>query len=156
MDGKFTNEYHRLRATIIRVASGLRQGMDDILAPYDLTQQQLNILRILRGAAPEALSVNVIRDRMLDRAPDASRLVDRLVAKGLLLKTPCLHDKRLVDITLSPTGTDLLARLDVEMHRIDALFGTLTEDEARITADLLSRVYTKPIASETLQPEQAS
>ena len=96
----FRNEFQKMGINIIYTANWLNEKMGQILATEDITQQQYNILRILRGSdAP--LSTLKIRERMLDKMSDTSRIVDRLIVKGLVEKTACIKDKRLVDITVS-------------------------------------------------------
>ena len=85
MQGKFQSEYHHLRANLLRVSAWLRQEVNHILEPFGITQQQLNALRILRGqmnvVRTTSFSTNDLRDLLLDKSADTSRLVDRLVEK---------------------------------------------------------------------------
>ena len=99
----FRNEFQKMSINIIYTANWLNEKMGQILATEDITQQQYNILRILRGSECP-LSTLKIRERMLDKMSDTSRIVDRLIVKGLVEKTACIKDKRLVDITLSKKG----------------------------------------------------
>ncbi len=78
-----------------------------LFEPFDITQQQFNILRILRGAG-QPLSTLQIRQRMLDKMSDTSRIVDRLVKKGMVKKTICREDRRLVDILLTDKGKEII------------------------------------------------
>ena len=110
------------------------------LSREDITHQQYNILRILRGAHPQPLSTLQIRDRMLDKMSDSSRIVDRLVLKQLVEKRTCSKDKRLVDITITDKGQDLLKRLDNAAHEIDAVMDTLSDEEAVQLNELLDKL----------------
>ena len=107
----FRNEFQKMSINIIYTANWLNEKMGQILATEDITQQQYNILRILRGSECP-LSTLKIRERMLDKMSDTSRIVDRLIVKGLVEKTACIKDKRLVDITISKKGLQLLEKLD--------------------------------------------
>ncbi|HEY0039943.1 MAG TPA: MarR family transcriptional regulator, partial [Flavisolibacter sp.] len=84
------------------------EKIKDFVAKEDITHQQYNILRILRGAHPKPLSTLQIRERMLDKMSDTSRIVDRLVLKDLVEKRTCSKDKRLVDVTITEKGQALL------------------------------------------------
>jgi MarR family transcriptional regulator, 2-MHQ and catechol-resistance regulon repressor len=110
------------------------------LAKEDITHQQYNILRILRGSHPEPLSTLQIRERMIDRMSDTSRIVDRLVLKGLVKKTVCPKDKRLVDVTITEKGQKLLKKMDAETDQIDAIMNSLTESEAEMLSNLLDKL----------------
>ena len=82
------------------------------LKPFGLTVQQYNVLRILRGQHPNPCTVNLIVDRMLDKSSNASRIVERLVSKGLVKRTPCEQDRRAVDVLITQEGLNLLEASD--------------------------------------------
>ena len=113
--------------------------MGQILATEDITQQQYNILRILRGSECP-LSTLKIRERMLDKMSDTSRIVDRLIVKGLVEKTACIKDKRLVDITISKKGLQLLEKLDSLNEHIDSILKGVTEKEAQAMNQILDKL----------------
>jgi DNA-binding MarR family transcriptional regulator len=104
--------------------------MKQTLAPYDVTPQQFNVLRILRGQYPKPSTINLLKSRMLDKMCDASRIVDRLVHKGLLVKDVNTYDKRAVDILISEKGLVLLKKMDKEVELSGILSPCLTEEEA--------------------------
>lgn len=112
----------------------------DFLAEEDITHQQFNILRILRGSHPKPLSTLQIRERMLDKMSDTSRIVDRLVAKGFVKKTTCSKDKRLVDVTITDKGQKLLKKLDGEADHIAEIMGSLSDREAEQLSELLDKL----------------
>ena len=112
------------------------------LAREDITHQQYNILRILRGSHPEPLSTLQIRERMLDKMSDTSRIVDRLVVKGLVKKTISSKDKRLVDVTITERGQKLLKKLDMESDQMDAVMNNLSEKDAEMLSLLLDKLRT--------------
>jgi len=89
---KFNNEAHKLRVNLLHTASWLKAEIGDFLKPLGITQPQFNILRILRGVCPEAISTLQIREKMIDKMSDTSRMVDRLVKKGWVKKVPCTND----------------------------------------------------------------
>jgi len=118
----------------------LQQRIRDLLKNEGLTNQQFNVLRILRGAYPEPLSTLQIRNRMLDKMSDSSRIVDRLVKKGLAEKKPCADDKRLVDVVITELGLQTLAKIDEHERHIDESLGSLSEAEAEELSRLLDKI----------------
>ncbi len=125
----FRSEHERAAVNVLYTATWILEHMRDFLAGYGITQQQYNVLRILRGQYPESISTCDIRDRMIDRAPDASRIVDRMIAKNLVQKTPSVKDKRRIDVTITKNGLALLDAISVAMEGPDNLLrGLSTED----------------------------
>ncbi|MEM8601242.1 MAG: MarR family transcriptional regulator [Bacteroidota bacterium] len=146
---RYANPHHRLRATLLRTAAWLKEEADAFLAPHGLTQPQFNILRILRGherrtADPpgDTLSTKCLRERMLDRASDTSRLVARLETRGLVVKRRSGTDRRRVAVELTEAGRALLAEVDTRMGALDAVTGALSDAEATRLADLLDVLHT--------------
>jgi DNA-binding MarR family transcriptional regulator len=135
----FRNEFQKMSINIIYTANWLNEKMGQILATEDITQQQYNILRILRGSECP-LSTLKIRERMLDKMSDTSRIVDRLIVKGLVEKTACIKDKRLVDITISKKGLQLLEKLDSLNEHIDSVLKGVTEKEAQAMNQILDKL----------------
>lgn len=136
---KFNSEYQKSVINIIYTYNWLREKLQDIFDREDLTMQQFNILRILRGnAAP--LSTLQIRERMLDKMSDTSRIVDRLIIKGLARKVINKSDKRLVDVSISERGKKLLQKTDVFETEIEQLIGNLSEAEAKTLNKLLDKI----------------
>ncbi|MFY8166794.1 MAG: MarR family winged helix-turn-helix transcriptional regulator [Sediminibacterium sp.] len=136
---KFRNEFQKLGINLIYTANWLNEGINRILIKEDITQQQYNILRILRGSN-QPLSTLQIRERMLDKMSDTSRIVDRLITKELVKKNACASDKRLVDIILTEKGSQLVGKLDGLNEQIDALLSGIGEDEAKIANQLLDKL----------------
>jgi DNA-binding MarR family transcriptional regulator len=135
----FRNEFQKMGINIIYTAHWLNEKMGQILSTEDITQQQYNILRILRGSdAP--LSTLKIRERMLDKMSDTSRIVDRLIVKDLVEKTACVKDKRLVDITVTKKGLQLLEKLDALNEQIDSILKGVSEKEAQAMNQILDKL----------------
>ena len=137
----FRNEFQKMGINLLFTANWLNEQIGKILSEEGVTQQQYNILRILRGSATP-LSTLKIRERMLDKMSDTSRIVDRLIAKELVVKNTCEKDKRLVDITLSPKGLDLVDQLDKFNDRIDALLKGINASEAATMNQILDKIRT--------------
>ncbi|MFM1755527.1 MAG: hypothetical protein RL621_431 [Bacteroidota bacterium] len=135
----FRNEHQKLGINIMYTANWLNEKIAGLLSQEDITQQQYNILRILRGA-DKPLSTLQIRARMLDKMSDTSRIVDRLVAKELVEKNTCPTDKRLVDVVLSKKGFAMLEKLDQLNHHLDALMKGISEKDANTMNQLLDQL----------------
>jgi DNA-binding MarR family transcriptional regulator len=141
----FRNEFQKMGINLLFTANWLNEQIGKMLSEEGVTQQQYNILRILRGSATP-LSTLKIRERMLDKMSDTSRIVDRLIAKELVVKNTCEKDKRLVDIILSPKGIGLVDQLDQYNERIDALLKGINESEAKTMNQILDKIRTDPKA----------
>lgn len=135
----FRNEFQKMSINIIYTANWLNEKMGQILATEDITQQQYNILRILRGSECP-LSTLKIRERMLDKMSDTSRIVDRLIVKGQVEKTACIKDKRLVDIIVTKKGLQLLEKLDALNEQIDSILKGVSEKEAVTMNQILDKL----------------
>ena len=140
---KFKNEYQKAVVNLIYTANWMREKTSGILDAEEITPQQFNILRILRGSHPKPLSTLQIRERMLDKMSDTSRIVDRLIAKDLVKKFTCKADRRLVDVTISDKGLKMLERLDKKQNEMDAVLGSLSENEATALSNLLDKIRNK-------------
>lgn len=137
----FKSPYHRVMVNLIYTSNWIADSQMRLLKPFDLTLQQYNVLRILRGQYPSPVKVSDITERMLDKMSNASRLVDKLVAKKLVLRTECPSDRRAVDVVITDQGMALLKRLDVYQNEWDkAQSCKLTEDEATHLSLLLDRL----------------
>lgn len=137
---KFRNEYQKAVVNLIYTSNWMRERTSGIIEAEGITPQQFNILRILRGSHPMPLSTLQIRERMLDKMSDTSRIVDRLIAKGLVKKYICKKDRRLVDVIISEKGMKMLERLDKRQDEMDAIMGNLTEKEASSLSKLLDKI----------------
>jgi DNA-binding MarR family transcriptional regulator len=136
---RFRSEYQKGVVNLTYTYNWLHEKMRNILDTEDITNQQFNILRILRGAG-KPLSTLQIRQRMLDKMSDTSRIVDRLIVKGLVSKNTRPSDKRLVDVSITDKGKKLLERLDKFDIKIDAIFGNLSDSEIKTLNKILDKI----------------
>lgn len=137
---KFRNAYQKAGINLIYTLSWVREKTKQIFESEDITAQQFNILRILRGSYPLPLSTLQIRERMLEKMSDTSRIVDRLITKGFVKKVTCKNDRRLVDVIITDKGKKLLERLDTRQDEMDGVLGNLSEKDANILSDLLDKI----------------
>ncbi len=136
---KFRNEYQKTVINLIYTYNWISEKSKLYFDKADITSQQFNILRILRGAG-KPMSTLQIRQRMLDKMSDTSRIVDRLLKKGLVKKVVCKSDRRLVDVTISEKGLALLETLDGYNDEMDAMLSNITEEEAHTLNQLLDKL----------------
>ena len=134
---KFPNNKVKALINIKFTANWLSSKENDFFKPYGISPQQYNILRILRGSG-EPTKVQVIKDRMIERAPNATRLMDKLCDKKLIERVRCEHDRRVVYITISKQGLELLSTIDNSIN-IDFI-ENLSEEEALQLSNLLDKI----------------
>lgn len=141
---QFRNESQKAMINLIYSYNWVNETMSRVFISKDITAQQFNILRILRGAR-KPLSTLQIRHRMLDRMSDTSRIVDRLLKKELVTKNVCDTDKRLVDISISKSGMQLLESMDEEIIALENNFTQLDEGELKQLNFLLDKLREKNV-----------
>lgn len=137
---KFEDNYHKVVINLFYTYGWLANALRCQFEKHNLTQQQFNLLRILRGQYPKPATVSLLKERMIDKMSDASRIVDRLVQKGLASRSTCPQDRRAVDICISQKGLELLATIDAEFKTRDVLKDNLTEEEAGQLSELLDKL----------------
>lgn len=137
---KFEDSYHKAVVNISYTYNWLSNLLRTKLEKHQITQQQFNILRILRGQYPNPATVNLLKDRMIDKMCDASRIVDRLVQKDLVTRCTNSKDRRAVDIRISDEGLKVLCLIDKELKMKDFLGDNMTEDEAQTLCVLLDKM----------------
>jgi len=135
----FRSEYQKAIINLIYTFNWVNEKINKRFEPFDITQQQFNILRILRGAG-QPLSTLQIRQRMLDKMSDTSRIVDRLVKKGMVKKSISREDRRLVDVLMTDKGKKLLQSMDVMNEEMESIFKYLSDEEAKLLNVLLDKI----------------
>jgi DNA-binding MarR family transcriptional regulator len=136
---KFRNAQHKAVLNLLYTASWLEGRNQDFFKLFGITNQQFNILRILRGQHPNKISGAEIKSRMLDRNSDVSRLLDRLIAKKLAVKSQCPNDKRAADVVITEKGLQLLKQIDDKVDQTDSKAINLTASEAVKLSSLLDK-----------------
>lgn len=126
---------------VARTANMMSAEFEQMFRPFGITGTQYNVLRILRGAGPAGLCRNEVSQRLLNRMPDATRLLDRMEEAGLVTRARASEDRRLVTTQLTGKGRDLVNSLDDEVERQhEVLLGHMAKDELRALIELLTRV----------------
>ncbi len=136
----FKNDFHRATVNIIYTYNWLVNFQMNLLKPYGLTIQQYNILRILRGQYPNPTTIKLIKERMLDKMSDASRIVEKLRVKGLVDRKECPHERRKVDVLITQKGLELLKETDKHDDELLKKTSSLNEHEIKQLNELLDKI----------------
>jgi DNA-binding MarR family transcriptional regulator len=136
----FEDNYHKAVVNITYTYGWLNNTFKCKFEKHKLTNQQFNVLRILRGQYPNPATINLIKERMLDKMSDASRIVDRLVQKGLVSRCTNNKDRRAVDIRISDKGLEVLSIMDNEFKTKELLKNNLSDEEAVKLSELLDKL----------------
>ena len=136
----FRNAYQKVSINLIFTNHWLINKHKGFFTPFGITNQQFNILRILKGQHPNAISGAEIKNRMLDKNSDVSRLLDRLLIKKLIVKKQSTSDKRAANVMITSKGLELLKSIDRHNTAIDGIAASLTEEEANQLSDLLDKM----------------
>jgi DNA-binding MarR family transcriptional regulator len=135
----FASMEQKTMVNIFYTHSWIMNEMKTFLKSYDITIQQYNILRILKGAQ-KPISTSIIRERMIDKMSDTTRLISRMIKKSLVSKITCNHDKRLVDIQITEIGIGVMERVNQDIHQIENKLEALSNDEHVSLNTLLDRL----------------
>lgn len=137
INSRFPNNKVKALLNIVYTANWISSHQNTFFKPFGISPQQFNILRILKGAG-EPLKVQTIKERMIERAPNATRLMDKLCAKNFIERIPCPDDRRVVHIAITDEGLKLLKEISSKMNF--NLLENLNEEEAGILSDLLDKI----------------
>lgn len=137
INSKFPNEHVKALINIKYTANWLDNIGNDLLKHAKISIQQYNILRILRGAG-EAVTVNTVKDRMIQKSPNATRLMDKLCDKNLIERTRCENDRRVVYVKITDKGLQLLNTMNIE--GFDQHMSKITQDEAKMLNQILDKI----------------
>ena len=137
----FTSRQQEAYLSVVRTASTLMDRVEDLLKPYGISGTQYNVLRILRGAGDDGLCRNELRDRMLTRMPDMTRLLYRMEEAGLVTRSRERDDRRMVLTQITARGRELLSQLDRPMNELHRKqLAQLDDEQLRSLIDLLTLV----------------
>lgn len=137
---EFKDQFNKAVVNLIYTHSYLVSSQSELFKSYNLSPEQFNVLRILRGQNGAAISVSSIQDRMLNKMSNASRLVEKLKIKELVRRSECPADRRQVDVLITDTGLELLRKLEEEVIAANIRFINLSESEAIQLNELLDKL----------------
>lgn len=137
---KFNDEYHKAFVGVYYIYSIIDYMQQKVFKEYDITPQQYNALRILRGQHPKPATVGLIKERMIDRNSDASRIVERLRKAGYVERVTCENDRRAVDVIITEKGLQLLKRMDGVVAEIQEPLKKLDKDEIQQFTGLIDKM----------------
>lgn len=133
----FPNELIKALINISYTANWLNQIADKKFKQYDISSQQYNVLRILRGAK-SAITVNTVRERMIKKSPNTTRLMDKLCAKNLIDRKRCNMDKRVVYVEITKKGLELIN--SIPMNDENKILKNITVEEAEELNRILDKI----------------
>lgn len=135
---KFKNEHHKAIVNIRFTSNWIGAYHNKQLADFDLSLPQFNILRILRGAN-EPLSIKVVKERMLEKSPNTTRLIDKLISKEMVERSRCDEDRRVVYIQITNEGRETLSKID-DVFDDMSLAENISTEEAQQLNELLNKL----------------
>ena len=137
---KFENEYEQTLANIFFTHHWGNQKIKELLEPFQITQQQYSVLKILKNRYPSPSTINLIKSQTMDKMSDTSRIVDRLIQKGFVDKTENSYDKRAVDIMVADKGLTLLKKMDKNIDFAKLISSNISKEEAIQLNKLLDKL----------------
>lgn len=137
INSTFPNEKVKALINIKYTANWLDTIGNTVLKPYKISVQQYNILRILKGAN-EAITVNTVKQRMIQKSPNSTRLMDKLCDKALIERTRCEHDRRVVYVKITNKGLELLSKINID--EFNNQMNNITENEAKLLNKILDKI----------------
>lgn len=139
IQSKFNSPQQKAIINIRYTSNFLGNIQTQFMSKFDLSMPQFNILRILRGAKGD-INVNTVKDRMIEKSPNTTRLMDKLIDKGLIHRSRCKEDRRVVYVRITENGLKLLRQIDEHMDVSSLINANLTDEEANTLSDLLDKV----------------
>ena len=138
---KFESNYQKAIINIIYTANWVRDQQMEVFKAFDVLPQHYNVLRIIKGKHPNPCSPGEIKEVMLDKGNDVTRLVDKLVKKGLVKRILCESNRRKVDITLTEKGSTFLKELNDPMKKqLSVMKKNISEKEAAFLSNILDKL----------------
>jgi len=154
---RFASPAQEALLNVLVTSSWLLNELSALMAPFGVTPTQYNVLRILRGSHPGKLTCTEIGRRMLDRTPDVTRLLNRLERAGLVTRSRASHDKRVVEVSITEKGLELLARMQPVVDATqERLMSRLSPEELRLLSELLDRLRVDDASEEATESATGS
>lgn len=137
---RFHSDEQKAQLNVLFTASWLKNRINQWLKDFDLTHEQFNVLRIIRGQKQRPICVKEISERMIDRNSNTTRILDKLEAKSLVQRTPSAEDRREMEVRLTEAGKKLLREIDRKFNNTGMRFSALNETEAQLLSSLLDKM----------------
>jgi DNA-binding MarR family transcriptional regulator len=129
---KFSSENAKAVVNVLFTSGWLNNKINGVLKPYGISAEQYNVLRILKGQHPKPATLGLVQERMLEKMSNATRLVDKLIAKGMVDRRQCPANRRAVDILITPKGIALLEEISPQMKELDNTLGLCCEESQQL------------------------
>ena len=136
---KFKSPQQKVIINIRHTSNWMASQQHSYMIKYELTMPQFNILRILRGAS-EPITVNMVKERMIEKSPNTTRLMDKLIEKNLIERVRCDKDRRVVYVAITEKGLQLLAEIDQTFENSHLFTEKLSDEEAETLSNLLDKL----------------
>ncbi|MDO6390964.1 MarR family transcriptional regulator [Pontibacter sp. BT731] len=136
----FKDDHRRMVINLLFTNNWLNQQFIPFFKQFGLTLQQHNVLSIVRGQHPKPVCFGEMQERMVDRNSNVTRLVDKLIEKGYVTRDICQANRRMIEVRLTPKGTDFLNQIDEQMPAFFQRFHNLTKEEAVLVSQLLDKL----------------
>lgn len=137
---RFKDSFQKAIINLLYTSNYFRDIHQSIFKKYDIQGQHYNLLRILKGKYPEPVTPGYIKDVMLDKGTDLTRLIDKLQKKGWVLRRICAHNKRQMDVTITDLGIEKLNQMIDEVSAQDKILKKLSEEEYEMLSNLLDKM----------------
>ncbi|NBA88564.1 MarR family transcriptional regulator [Emticicia sp. CRIBPO] len=136
----FSSKKEEVMVNIMFTNNWIGLNHNQVFKNYDITSQQYNVLRILNGQYPNPITINEIIERMLDKMSNASRLVDKLLLKGLVTRDQRSTNRRACDVIITDEGIELLKIIKEDLMKLERLMVGITDEEAEQLSHLLDKL----------------
>jgi len=140
IQSNFRNDSHKAIVNILYTNYFIGTQFQEALKEHNITSQQYNILRILKGQYPKVASMGLIKERMLDKSSDVSRIIERLRIKKMVERRICPKDRRQMDVKIAQSGLDLLTEMEGSEQQIDGILSKLSKGELELLNNLLDKI----------------
>jgi DNA-binding MarR family transcriptional regulator len=137
---EWKSAHQKAQINILFTSNWLTDKTKKVLKPYGLTPQQFNVLRILKGKHPESCAAFDIKAVMIDKGPDVTRLIDRLITKGYVTRNVCEENRRKMDICITKEGLNLLHEIRPELKKQAKALEKITTKEAEELSRILDKM----------------
>lgn len=138
------NPFKKVMLNIVYTQNRINESFNELLKPYEISSEQFNVLRILRGQKGNPANMCVIQERMLAKTSNTTRLVDKLLLKELVTRAVCPANRRKIEVSITQKGEELLLKLDSKVNEHESYFGkNLSASELQQLSNLLEKYRTK-------------